>query len=170
MKLFHLVFIWLLAIIFTACAVTPNRVVYLDDKSDIYAFNVEQNSTLQNPPADKSRVYVIRPSKFEGRAIANNLYFQYNPKLSGDQVIIEKAKYKDNIAANVFNGSKTHYDFEPGSPLLLIIGSEKPSYIVFTPKAGKIYCTEGESVAGWWIGRFNLKFIDRVRCEEIYAK
>lgn len=170
-KFFHLVVLGFLALLFTACVVTPNRAIYNGDSSDTYAFNVGGNSALQNPPADRARVYIISSPNFkESNQWIFRLYFQYNPTIQEGKLIEQRAKYINNEVTKIVSGTKLSYDFEPNKPLLLIVGNETMSYLLFTPKAGKIYCTEGEPVMGWAMARFNLKFVDKSRCETLYLQ
>lgn len=170
-KFFHFLVLGFLALLFTACS--PTRVVYTPEQSAKFAFNVSESSALQNPAADKARIYALRASSFKGVLINYSLYYQYNPNINAqNQWVNEQSVYMNEIKQNNFGlmSSGTGYvkDFEPGKPLLLIGSTETYSYIVFTPEAGKIYCVEGSLKFGWWAGRPNVNLINQARCESLY--
>ena len=155
---------------FTACVTRPNQVVYTPEQNN-YGFNVDEGSNLANPPENKARVYAIRRGGAYGFAVFYNMYYQYEPKLNAkNKLIVEKDIFQQNLVGGFSNGARFFMDFDAGKPLLLIAGAESLSYIVFTPKSGKIYCVEGQPKMGWWLARFNIKFIDKRRCQKIWSK
>ena len=171
-KLVVAIFTAFVAFGFTACSFPkePNQVVYAPEHS-VHSFSVANNSVLRNPPENKARIYALRESRFAGSGISYNIFYQYEPRLdSANKLIVEKAAYKDNTMGMLKSGTKFYKDFEVGKPLLLIAGTERNSYLIFTPKENQIYCIEGTIEAGNWAGRPNLKFIDKARCETLYLK
>ena len=138
------IFMAFVAFSFTACVTRPNQVVYTPEQSESFGFNVDEGSNLSNPPENKARVYAIRRRGFNAWGLSFYMYYQYEPKLNAkNRLIVEKDIFQQNIAGYFSNGSHFYMDFNTDKPLLLIAGRESLSYIVFTPKAGKIYCIEG---------------------------
>lgn len=154
---------------FTACSV--NTAVYTPEQSHSYGFNVDEKGVLKNPPSDKARIYIMRENAFKGAMISYNIFYQYEPKTdTSNKLIVEKDAYKNNIMGNLSRGLKFYRDFDADKPLLLIAGTETKSYVIFTPQQSKIYCLEGTIEMGAWVGRPNLNFVDKTRCETLYLK
>lgn len=158
-----------IALGFTACSV--NTAVYTPEQSHSYGFNGDEKSVLKNPPSDKARVYVLRENAFKGAVISYNIFYQYEPKTdASNKLIVEKDAYKNNIMGKLSRGLKFYKDFDTDKSLLLIAGIETNSYVIFTPQQNKIYCLEGTIEYGALVGRPNLKFVDKTRCETLYLK
>ena len=155
--------------------VNSNQRLYNEKESQNLGFEVSQNSILNNPPAKKARIYVMRKKEYVGANVTYELYYQYNPKISPNikgqnEAFIDKNIYKYNIFGKLANKSKFFMDFEVGKPLLLLSKLETHSYVVFTPQAGRIYCVQGSIILGLNNARPNLEFISKDQCERLYKE
>lgn len=157
------------AIFMSACAPMPNQLVYTPQDSAYIGFNVDGNSRLSNPPKDRARIYFGRASSFIGVAISYKAYFAYNPQAAFGGYLVNKDMAQGSFG-ELSSGAKFVADVGVGAPLVVFGNTEEISYLVFTPMAGRVYCIEGEVIAGNFIGRPNLKFVDRVRCEKLFEK
>ena len=103
-------------------------------------------------------------------AISYKVYFAYNPPTSA----VASHRINKDMAQGSFGelsgGAKFVVDVGVGTPLVVFGNTEEVSYLLFTPMAGRVYCIEGEVIAGDFIGHPNLKFVDRMRCEVLFGK
>jgi len=65
-------------------------------------------------------------------------------------------------------GALFYVDIKPDIPITLSAKTERDTYLLFTPKASKIYCVFGESLGGVWWFRPNIELIDKQECEQSY--
>ena len=84
--------------------------------------------------------------------------------------MIEPSAYESNVLGILRNASAIYADFEVGKPLLLLATLETNSYIVLTPRAGRIYCVQSSVILGLNKARPNLKLINKAECEKIYKE
>lgn len=158
------------AFFMSACAPMPNQLVYGAQDSAYLGFNIEGNSRLSNPPSDRARIYFGRASSFIGVAISYKAYFAYNPPANGFGGYRISKDMAQGSFGELSSGAKFVADVGGSTPLVVFGNTEEISYLVFTPTAGRVYCIEGEVIAGNFIGRPNLKFVDRMRCEVLFGK
>ncbi|NDJ27197.1 MULTISPECIES: hypothetical protein [unclassified Campylobacter] len=161
------------ALVFSACAATPNHLVYNQEQSASLGFNVDENSVLENPAQDQIRVYAVRPANFWGTIVNFDLNVNKAPKLQ-DDTLINHLHFDEHLGV-VMNPSKIAkiLSVEENKPLALITSTTdlgQYSFLYFTPTRGKIYCVESEVIAGVWVGRPNLSFITKEECEELFSK
>lgn len=168
----HLLLLSFFAFVFVACSAVQQDLIYTSEQSKNYGFTVSADSKLQNPPAKKARVYIIRRVNVWGdginSAIGANVYYQYNPEIvkvaSVETPMLERDKYIGNSIGYLSSGARLQKDFDGGKSLLLITSETN---IVFTPEAGKIYCVERQKSKA---SKGVFRLIDKARCEKIYAK
>ena len=165
----------LINLAFGAYLLSSNQRLYSKSESDKFGFEVSENSVLQNPPAGKARIYALRTKEYIGASVSYELYYQYNPTISVNikgqsEPLIDKNAYERNVVGKFSNESKFFKDFDAGKALLLLSTLETHSYIVFTPKAGRIYCVKGSIILGLNKARPNLEFIGKDECETLYKK
>lgn len=165
-----IVFGVLLAMYLSACAPMPNQLSYSTQDSEYLGFTVSGGSVLSNPPRDRARIYFGRKPSFIGVAISYKVHFAYNPPANGFGSYRVYKEMAQGDFGTLSSGAKFVADVGAGVPLAVFASTEETSYIVFTPLAGRIYCIEGEVIAGNFIGRPNLHFADKVRCEALFRK
>lgn len=205
MRVRNLLLLGFLAFVFTACAKQVR--VISPEESAMLGFNVSEESMLENPPANKARIYVVRETRTFGSGFDFPLYYLYDsPNMYKDEKgafrikdevrkeIAEKSK--NNFMGLLSNGTKLFEDFEADKPLLFRFTQKKSlgqvaqvpimllfywafpdeediAFLLFTPKAGKIYCFVPIElkIMGGWVDRFysneNL-FVDRQACENLF--
>ena len=158
------------AIFMSACAPMPNQLVYSPQDSAYLGFNVDGASRLSNPPSDRARIYFGRASSFVGVAISYKAYFAYNPPANGYGGYRIHKDMAQGSFGELSSGARFVADVGVGAPLVIFGNTEEISYLIFTPMAGRVYCIEGEVIMGNFIGRPNIKFVDRMRCEVLFKK
>ena len=157
---------------FTACipASTPNTITYTLEQSENLGFNVPENSVLENPPSNKIRIYGLREHIIRHIGVSYDLYFQYNPSINSLNYLKAKKYELLNFIGSFTNGAKFFDDLDADKPIMLMSMTEKPSYLNFTPQAGRIYCVKGGVGVGNFGARPNLEFLGKETCEKLYEK
>lgn len=175
MQVKNLLLLGFVAFVLTACGDKQIMVVSPEESATL-GFNVEGESVLENPPADKARIYVVRESKVMGSApfqvyylyTSTNTYYkdekgEFRMKDEVRKDIAKKSQ--NNFMGLLSNGAKLWQDFEADKPLLFKVALKKNffntplyayfyydkyevAFLVFTPQAGKIYCLEPIKVQG----------------------
>ncbi len=152
---------------------SPNHLFYTQKESE-FAFNVGENGILQDPPPNKARIYAVRGKDFVGERVNYELFYQYEPRVEPNikgqnELVIERNAYESNVLGILRNASAIYADFEADKPLLLLATLETNSYIVLTPRAGRIYCVQSSVILGLNKARPNLKLVNKAQCEKIYS-
>ena len=158
---------------FAAELLTPNHSIYTQKESEKFAFDADESGLFQNPPPNKARIYAVRGKDFVGERVNYELFYQYEPRVEPNikgqnELVIEPSAYESNVLGILRNASAIYSDFEADKPLLLLATLETNSYIVLTPRAGRIYCVQSSVILGLNKARPNLKLINKAQCEEIY--
>lgn len=159
---FSMIALAFFALVFSACAATPNHLVYNQKQSTSLGFNVDENSVLKNPTQDQIRVYAVSFG-----FINFDLYANEATELQGDTLI--------NLGAfRLFSGDfSKNLSVEENKPLALVTSSTdfgQYSFLYFTPTRGKIYCVAGEIINGAWVGRPNISFLTKEECEYWFSE
>ena len=155
---------------------TPNHLFYTSEQSDKFAFeSSDENDILQNPPPNKARIYGVRSKDYIGEKVDYVVFYQYEPIIEPNikgqnEPIMEAKSYQGNIFGKFINASKFYKDFDANKLLILFSELETNSYLIFTPKAGKIYCVQGTIILGLHKARPNLNLIDKASCKRIYEE
>ncbi len=207
MQVKNLLLLGFVAFVLTACGDKQVRVISPEESATL-GFNVEGESVLENPPADKARIYVMRESKVFGSGGEFPLYYLYSsPNTYKDEK--GKLRMKDEVRKDIAKKSQNNFmgllsneaklwqDFEANKPLLFMISQKKSfldfarysilglfgywalpdeedvAYLIFTPKAGKIYCFEPikyQALMGIFDRFYSNEslFIDRQSCEKFF--
>lgn len=163
-----LIFMLFLGFLSGAELIEPNQTIY--DQSVEFGFESE---ILEAPMPKKSRVYVLRARDFVGEKLNLKIFYQYKPEiLANSKGILEPVFDKNALSYidTLANADGFFMDFDADKPLLLMSEIEKKSYLIFTPKANKIYCVKGSVILGLHNGRPNLKLVKKELCEEIFEE
>lgn len=139
MQVKNLLLLGFVAFVLTACGDKQIMVVSPEESATL-GFNVEGESVLENPPADKARIYILRESSFVGSAGSYPIYYLYNSPNTykdeegkfriKDEVLDEvlesiAKKSQSNFMGRLFNGGKLWQDFEADKPLLFRVSLDK---------------------------------------------
>ena len=126
-----------------------------------YSFVAQDGDTgIENPPANKARIYAFRKSMFAGSAVRYNM------------LIHSQAQAQNGFNEGYFFGFS-----RPGGALQMdIVPSNEPIYISgktearvafsFTPRAGKIYCVASGVSTGFFIGRPAFTLVEKQVCQK----
>lgn len=164
-----IVVVALCGLYFSGCT-SVNQLYYSPQISESLGFTVQGNSVLENPPPDRARIYFGRKGSFFGVAVVYKAYFAYNPPTDNKGRIRVTKSMAEGDFGTLASGSRFVADVGVGTPLAIFSSTEETSYLVFTPMAGRVYCVEGEVVSGAFVGRPQLSFVDRMRCEALFRK
>ena len=162
----------LFALFFAACisTTTPNTITYTPEQSEKLGFIAPKGSVLENPPPNKIRVYGLREHIIRHIGVSYELYFQHAPNINTlNHLKAKKFEYL-GFVGTFTNGAKFFADIDADKPVMLMAMMEKPSYLSFEPKAGRIYCVKGGVGSGSFGARPNLEFLDLNACETLYKK
>ncbi|TQR34553.1 hypothetical protein DMB92_00890 [Campylobacter sp. MIT 99-7217] len=151
-KILNLLVVSILGILVSAC-VSNHSINYTKEQTDQYAFNVENEDVLANPPENKSRIYIYRGGSIMGLAI------KYAVSVGLD----------DENLGNFFSSSRNNYahiDLESSNAkqAYLFARSESETRINFFPQINKIYCFESSVAQGWLQGRAKIELVDKETC------
>lgn len=127
MQFSRIFLMFIMVLCFYSCA--AYRKVYTTDEG---AFNTPSNAyALKNPQNNVARVYVLG----SGGA---SLTLEYNPEIIRGHP--RRSLAHDVIASFLYPNTIFYFDTLPNTPIALTTRGPRVNYIIFTPKASKIYC------------------------------
>ncbi|WP_202394049.1 hypothetical protein [Helicobacter saguini] len=159
LNVFFLLFVYSLCV---ACAV--NRQNLNDAQSDLRSFTSDGSFVLSDPPNDRARIYFFRDNSKVGAYLGFTIRIIYEPNLNSKG----EPNYDDYVDSLGYlaTGRTFFADIYAGHKVAIVAKTEFMSYIIFTPKKGKIYCIKGDMKNGIGIPRPNINFVSKNVCED----